>query len=287
MMGSNADTIAAFLEAHGLTVAQTAGVLGNLQQESGFNPAQPNPKEGAIGIAQWEGGRRTALDAYAKATGGSETNLGTQLGYLWSELTGPYRGVLANLKTTKDPATAAAYWDVGPGGVNSGTGFENSSGSSTGQRVNNADAIYQRLISGKSLGGITSASFASQVGAGGGGLGPGSGNIGAPIAGGGILNQLGSLGSDIASGTANAANGLPGEIESALAYFAKPVIKFLTNALLVVVGIVVAIIALVMLAKSGDNDNQAAAAPSLPESGGKTEAGGEGAGAEAAEAAAA
>jgi hypothetical protein len=162
---SNADIIAQFLEAKGFSAAQTAGILGNLEVESGFNPAEPNPREGAIGIAQWEGGRRTALDAYAKQTGGSETSLSTQLGYLWSELTGPYKSVLTSVKQAQDPATAAAYWDVGPGGVHSGTGFENSSGSSTNQRVSDALAIYQRLAAGQSLGGISSPGGAASSGA--------------------------------------------------------------------------------------------------------------------------
>jgi len=143
---SNEATILAFLEDQlGVTPAAAAGVLGNFQVESGFDPTQPNPGEGAIGIAQWEGGRRTQLQAYAAAHGGSETDLTMQLGYLAQELTGPYSKVLAFLRKTNDPAAAAAYFDVGPGGPNSGTGFENSSGDATQTRQADAQTIYAQI----------------------------------------------------------------------------------------------------------------------------------------------
>src|SRR6185437_13297137 len=148
----------------------------------GFNPSSYNAGEGAIGIFQWEGGRRTALDAYAASTGGSETSLTTQEGYLQKELSGPYKAVLARLKTITDPATAAAIWDVGPGGKNSGTGFENSSGDATGTRMADAQTIYQQIsngtlpgLNGQIAGGATTgAGSASDVSAVSGALGIGN-----------------------------------------------------------------------------------------------------------------
>jgi len=150
---NNESTIYAFLNSKGLSASQSAGVLANLQAESGFNPGIEGVNDGgpgvsAIGIAQWEGGRRTALRTYAAAHGGKETDLNMQLGYLWTELTGPYAGFFARFRSTTDPGTAAAYWDVGPGGTNSGTGFENSSGSTTGTRVGYAQSIYASIQSG-------------------------------------------------------------------------------------------------------------------------------------------
>lgn len=167
---ANEASIYGFLKAHGLTSAQSAGILGNLQAESGFDPTQPNDAEGAIGIAQWEGGRRTALDSYAAAHHGSETDLSIQLGYLWSELSGPYASVLARIKGTNDAGTVARYWDVGPGGANSGTGFENSSGSTTGTRVGYAQSIYQSIVAGTlkpgAVGGINGGTGATIAGTG-------------------------------------------------------------------------------------------------------------------------
>jgi hypothetical protein len=129
---SNLDQILSFLTGKGLTGAQAAGVAGNLQVESGFSPTAYNPREGAIGIAQWEGGRRTALDSYAKKTGGSETDLNTQLGYLWSELQGSESNALHRLLATNDAGSAAAAFDQF---------YERSAGTSRGARMSNAQQI--------------------------------------------------------------------------------------------------------------------------------------------------
>lgn len=129
---SNLDTVLAFLKGKGLSSDQAAGVAGNLQIESGINPAAENPGEGAIGIAQWEGGRRTALDAYAARTGGSETDLNTQLGYLWSELQGPESGAYQALMAANSPAAAATAWDQS---------FERSDGSARQARIDAAQKI--------------------------------------------------------------------------------------------------------------------------------------------------
>jgi hypothetical protein len=158
---TNEQQLAAFLASKGLGSAQIAGILANLKNESGFNPGSYNAGEGAIGIAQWEGGRRAALDQYAVATGGSETSLATQEGYLWQELTHSYASVLAAIRATSDPGTVAADWDVGPGGPQSGTGFENSSGSTTQQRIADARSIYAQLASGQLTGAGASSSGAS------------------------------------------------------------------------------------------------------------------------------
>jgi hypothetical protein len=129
---TNLDTILTFLVGHGLTRAQAAGVAGNLQIESNFSPTAANPKEGAIGIAQWEGGRRTALRAYAAKTGGKETDLNTQLGYLWQELQGPEHGAYVALQQATSASAAAAVFDAK---------FERSSGGSRQARIDAANKI--------------------------------------------------------------------------------------------------------------------------------------------------
>lgn len=133
-MTSNQDTITAFLSAKGLTPAQIAGVEGNLRVESGFSPTAYNAGEKAIGIAQWEGPRRTALQAYARATGGSERSLATQLNFMWKELTGSESGAYAKLRKTTTPTAAAAAWDQY---------FERSSGEARATRES-----YARQIAG-------------------------------------------------------------------------------------------------------------------------------------------
>jgi len=131
------------------TKAGAAALEANAQVESSWDPTSLNAREGAIGLFQWEGGRRLALQRYAAAHGGKETDLAMQLGYLGQELTGPYRKVLSFLQTTNDPAAAAAYVDVGPGGRGSGTGFENSSGDATLIRQGDAQTIYGQIQHGQ------------------------------------------------------------------------------------------------------------------------------------------
>ncbi len=84
--GENENITWAFLIGKGLSREQTAGIMGNLMQEHGFNTT-------GDGLAQWTGGRKTALlsrpDPY---------NIHTQLDFLWYELSGPYSSVLAAIR---------------------------------------------------------------------------------------------------------------------------------------------------------------------------------------------
>ena len=43
-----------------------AAVLGNIQQESNFNPEALNASEGSYGLMQWRLGRRNRLNAYCR-----------------------------------------------------------------------------------------------------------------------------------------------------------------------------------------------------------------------------
>ena len=98
----NGEKIWNFLISKGLTNAQVAGIMGNLQAEdSTFSPTDVNPSSGAYGIAQWLGGRLKALEALASSRGVDKSDFATQLDYLWSELTGPYKN------STLDPLKAA------------------------------------------------------------------------------------------------------------------------------------------------------------------------------------
>lgn len=82
-----------FFIGKGLTANQAAGIVGNLDQESGVDPtiAQYGGGPGR-GIAQWSVGGRwdTGTDSvahYASAHGVSMTALNTQLDFIWYELT--------------------------------------------------------------------------------------------------------------------------------------------------------------------------------------------------------
>lgn len=116
----------------GLSSAQAAGVAGNLQVESNFSSTAVNPRENAIGLAQWEGGRRTGLQRFAASRGTAETDLGTQVDYLIYELQGPESGALAKLRATSDAGSAAAAFDQY---------YERSSGAARATRIADAQAI--------------------------------------------------------------------------------------------------------------------------------------------------
>jgi Phage tail lysozyme len=138
----------------GLTPAQAAGVAGNLQVESGFDPSALNRAEGAIGLAQWENGRRTALQRFAAGRGTAETDLGTQIDFLIYELQGPESGALSHLRAASDPASAAAAFDQY---------YERSAGTSRSQRVADAQAIANGT---PSFAGVSSSGGSSTGGSG-------------------------------------------------------------------------------------------------------------------------
>ncbi len=120
----------------GFTPAQASGILGNLQTESSFKTNAYNHGEGAIGLAQWEGGRRTALEQFAKSEGKPVTDWHVQADFIMHELKGSESGAYAALKAAQTPAEAAAAFDKY---------YERSSGEARGQRQANATNIYHQL----------------------------------------------------------------------------------------------------------------------------------------------
>lgn len=93
--GDTAQKVWNYFTGIGYSKAATAGILGNLYQESGVNPAaiQGNGKGPAAGIAQWENyntksSRWKELDNYAKSKGKDWTDLGSQLEFMDKELKG-------------------------------------------------------------------------------------------------------------------------------------------------------------------------------------------------------
>lgn len=84
-----------FLRGQGLTEEAAAGIMGNMEQESTFNPKAVNPI-GCTGIVQWCGSRYSSgnndtansLLGFAKINGNKDPMcLGTQLEYMWQEMT--------------------------------------------------------------------------------------------------------------------------------------------------------------------------------------------------------
>ena len=82
-----------YFTSNGYSKQAVAGILGNLQQESGMNPSAIQPSQHAAGIAQWESyknrsGRWKAMADYAASKGKSWTDLGSQLEFIDKELRG-------------------------------------------------------------------------------------------------------------------------------------------------------------------------------------------------------
>lgn len=90
-----------FLTNKGLSREQTAGIMGNLMQEHGFNTT-------GDGLAQWTGGRKAALlsrpDPYS---------INTQLDFLWYELSGPYASVLTTIRSQSNVEGAVRAFQNG------------------------------------------------------------------------------------------------------------------------------------------------------------------------------
>src|SRR5947208_7965960 len=92
-LSSNEHTAFNFFVSRGLTKAQSAGVVGNLMQESNVIPTSVQYGGGpGRGIAQWSVGGRwdsSANDnvlAYASQKAESATSLNLQLEFIWYEL---------------------------------------------------------------------------------------------------------------------------------------------------------------------------------------------------------
>lgn len=69
-----------YLRDQGYSKKATAGILGNMDQESGINPASVSGS--CYGLIQWTGSRKTRLYRYARKCGTGSSNMNTQLKYL-------------------------------------------------------------------------------------------------------------------------------------------------------------------------------------------------------------
>lgn len=89
--GSNNAQIAFnYFTSKGLTVEQSAGIVGNFEVEApGVDPMADQPNGPGRGIAQWsEGGRWDTLLKFASIRNVDPLSLQTQLDFVWFELTG-------------------------------------------------------------------------------------------------------------------------------------------------------------------------------------------------------
>lgn len=115
----NTEKILNFFMRKGLSLEQSAGIVGNMMQESGLNPAIIQGGKIAddlyvlqsgvgFGLVQWtDGGRQQKFMAHMKSMGVGVTNLSGQLEFTWKEMNESYEHVVRALKSTQDPIVAA------------------------------------------------------------------------------------------------------------------------------------------------------------------------------------
>lgn len=130
------------LDRKAITPEQAAGIMGNIQRESGFNPGiVERSGGGGYGLIQWTGGRRTSLENAAKARGVPVNDLGFQLDYMYEESTqrtqrdggGKEWDGLTKIATVRE---ATVYWEYNS---------ERAGVVVMEQRIGFAEAIYTRF----------------------------------------------------------------------------------------------------------------------------------------------
>lgn len=105
-----------FFVQQGLTPEQSAGVVGNLVNESGVEPSTGgSPSAYAFGIAQWTPGSKFSLDKDFNHITGSDTDLLTQLQVLWAEMNGKSKAgftvdIVSGISKFDTPGEAADYF---------------------------------------------------------------------------------------------------------------------------------------------------------------------------------
>lgn len=150
---ANLRAILEYFTGKGLSLASAAGIAGNIQAESSFDPAKIQggaiapadyqPVNGVgFGLAQWTfTSRQQPLVDYANSRGESVTSLAVQLDYMWTELTSGYSSVLMALNDNKsDPVQAAVIFH---------DGYERSADSPAtviSKRGGNATTIYNQYV---------------------------------------------------------------------------------------------------------------------------------------------
>ena len=156
---NNRQTAFNYFVSKGLTKVQSAGIVGNLMQESSVSPTAVEPGGPGRGIAQWsvggrwDSGHTDSLTAYVASHGGSRWALQTQLDFIWFELdsVGGYGLSRLESATTISSAVVAFQND-----------FEACGACSQTQRISYAQQVYN--------------DYASSAPSGGGGSGGGSGS---------------------------------------------------------------------------------------------------------------
>ncbi|WP_167595062.1 phage protein [Clostridium beijerinckii] len=98
------ETMWKFLRANGLPETSSAAIMGNVEQESSFDPNEYETGGDGFGLFQWSYDRRRQLEAYG-------TDLQHQLNFFWSELTGKDSSSTGGEYTWKDSTPTYLSYD--------------------------------------------------------------------------------------------------------------------------------------------------------------------------------
>lgn len=103
-----------YLKSAGYSDIQVAGIIGNLYQESGLNPARIESNGEGIGLVQWSFGRKQSLINYASSKGKDWSDLESQLEFLVSELDSkqfyqPYKDTFMNPYSVNEATEAFCF----------------------------------------------------------------------------------------------------------------------------------------------------------------------------------
>ena len=115
----NEKTIFFTLLANGFTKIEAAAILGNLKQESGYNPKANQPDGPGRGIVQWsEGGRWDILvrgtkgeGEFKRAKGKDPESLDTQMQFIFHELTHSYKSAYNHFKAANGLRDKVISWE--------------------------------------------------------------------------------------------------------------------------------------------------------------------------------
>ena len=133
--GSSSEALK-FFESKGWTKEQAAGIVGNLQAESGkdLNPDLPGDGGKAFGIAQWHPDRQSNFEKQF-GKGLSQSSFQEQLQFIQWELENTEKQAADALKNTKTAAEAATIIDAL---------YERSSGEHRQKRIANAESLLEK-----------------------------------------------------------------------------------------------------------------------------------------------
>lgn len=141
--GGNVDPkiVYKYLIGKGYNDIAAAGIMGNIQQESGFNTgALSYDGMGSIGLCQWTNERLTNLKSLASSTNRDFKDAGAQLDFLWKELQ-EYASLLpAQFNNCGSPGDAAEKFE---------RVFERASVPEMQNRISAANGFYAKMQSGE------------------------------------------------------------------------------------------------------------------------------------------